>query len=102
VLSFDELDEHCLLAPRRKVVICLGGNVEREERVPPAKIRLVAARCELLAGVGADRLEHPEALGRVPNQAFVDERLERVQARVRHAFGRLERAAAAEDGEASE
>ena len=57
---------------------------------------------ESLGGVLADRLQHPEALLRVPQQALVDERLQDVEARADDLLGRLEGAAAAEDREPGE
>lgn len=55
----------------------------------------------------ADRLEHPEALGTVgfgaaANETLVEERRERVEVRTTDRVGRLESAAAAEDGEPGE
>ena len=39
----------------------------------------------------ADRLQHPEALRRGPQQAQVEERLERVEIGARHLLGRRQR-----------
>ena len=57
---------------------------------------------ETLGGELADRLQHPEALARVADQALLDERLERVEVGGRDLFRRLQRAAAGEDGEPRE
>src|SRR5207237_9917255 len=60
------------------------------------------ASIQELVGVLADRLQHPEAALRVPEQAFVNERLQGVEVRVHDLLSRLERAAAAEDGHPGE
>ena len=70
--------------------------------VPLPEPLTVPLGVESLGGVLADRLQHPEALRRVPNQALVDERLQAVEARVDDLLGRLQGAAAAEDREPSE
>ena len=57
---------------------------------------------ESLDGVLADRLQHPEALLRIPEQALVDERLQHVEVRADDLLGLLEGAAAAEDREPGE
>ena len=57
---------------------------------------------EPLGCVLPDRLEHPETLPLSPEQALVDQRLERVDVRFADLLGRLERAAAAEDRQAFE
>src|SRR5712691_7579973 len=57
----------------------------------------VSLDVESLGGVLADRLQHPEALLRVPEQALVDERLEDVEAGADDLLGCLQGAAAAED-----
>ena len=57
---------------------------------------------ESLAGEFADGLQHPEASAGVAQQALVDERLEEVEIGVADVFGRIEGAAAREDGEARE
>src|SRR5436853_7264718 len=54
---------------------------------------------EPLGGVLADRLEHPEPLARVANEAFVDKRLQRVELSISDLLVSFERAAAAEDGD---
>ena len=56
----------------------------------------------MFAGVLADRLQHPEALAGVAQEALVDERLEEVEVGVADVFGGVEGAAAGEDGEARE
>src|SRR5262245_45405462 len=68
----------------------------------PAHAGLLAASCEPFACVFTDRLEHPEALVRVPDEALVDQRLQRVEFGACDLLRRLERAAAAEDGQAGE
>ena len=57
---------------------------------------------EALGGELADRLQHPEAVARVAQQALLDERLEDVEVGVADVFGGVERAPAGEDGEAGE
>ena len=78
------------------------GDVEHVESMPPAQFSLLAARGQALPGVLADRLQHPEALARVPEEALVDQRLEGVDVRPCKLLGRLERAAPAEDGQTRE
>src|SRR5438874_12489648 len=68
----------------------------------PAQLLLLAALRQPPARILADRLKHPEALIRVPEKALVHERLQRVEIGVRDPLGRLEGAAAAEDGKAGE
>jgi hypothetical protein len=62
----------------------------------------VAAVGESLAGVLADRFQHPEALAVVPDEAFVDERLQCVKVGARYLLGCVDGAAAAKDGQAAE
>src|SRR4051794_17190784 len=57
---------------------------------------------EPLDGVLANRLEHPEAALGVPDEALLDQRLERVQVGPGDIFGGLDRAAAGEDAERGE
>ena len=57
---------------------------------------------QLLECVLADRLQHPEALVRVTDEALLDERLERVEVGVAGRFGGLEGATAVEDGQPGE
>ena len=57
---------------------------------------------ESLGGELADRLEHPEALAPVSQQALVDERLEDVEIGAADVFGRIKSAAAGEDRQARE
>ena len=57
---------------------------------------------EPLKRVVADRLQHPEALVDVAEEALVDEGLQRVQIRVCHLLGGCQRAAACEDGQPGE
>ena len=57
---------------------------------------------ESLGGEFADRLQHPEAVAGVAQEALVDERLEDVEVGVADVFGGVEGAAAGEDGEAGE
>jgi hypothetical protein len=57
---------------------------------------------EALGGEFANRLQHPEAPAGVAQQALVDERLQDVEAGVADVCGRVEGAAAGEDGEAGE
>ena len=65
----------------------------------PAGLQLVR---EPLGGELADRLQHPEAVAGVAEEALLDERLEDVEVGVADVFGGVEGAAAAEDGEAGE
>ena len=78
------------------------GDVEHVESMPPAQFSLLAARGQALPGVLADRLQHPEALARVPEEALVDQRLEGVQIGLGDLLCGLQRAAAGEDGQSGE
>ena len=82
----------------------LGGLREREEElgVPQAHVVRLSRTLELLDGELADRLQHREALVRVPQEALIDERLERVHVGPGNLLGRLQRAASGEDGETCE
>ena len=84
----------------------LGVGALSELREPPrmqlgvvAGVGLVS---EPLDGELTDRLEHPEAVAGVSEEALVDKRLKDVQVGVNDLFGRVEGAAASEDGEAGE
>src|SRR5207249_4425055 len=65
---------------------------------PPRRLR----RLQTLESVLADRLQHPEALVRVPEEALLHQRLERVQLGTSDLFRRLVGAAAGEDAQAGE
>ena len=92
-------EPHCLIAACLQFTRGGFGDVEDEEGVPPPHLRLLAARREPLTGVLPDRLEHPEALAGVAEEALVDQRLQRVEVRPGDRLGRLHGAAAAEDGQ---
>ena len=94
---------HCQIAASCRHFTKGGfGDVEDEEGVPPHHLRLLAACRKPLTGVLPDRLEHPEALCRVAEEALVDQRLQRVEVHPGDRVGRLHRAAAAEDGQSGE
>ena len=79
------------------------GKLEQLLRRAAAAERRRRPHVELLGGELADRLQHPEAVASLAaDEALVDERLRAVDVRVADRFGRLERAAAAEDGEPRE
>src|SRR5262249_6613095 len=78
------------------------GDGEEELGATPADLVRFGALVEPLRCVLADRLEHPEALVRIPEQALLDERLERLDVRVAHPLGGVQRATAREDTEAPE
>ena len=90
-----------LVRPRQLGRALLG---ESEELPGVACVEIVAlAGClQPLDGELADRLEHPEALAGVPEEALVDERLEGVEVGAGDLLGCLEGAAAAEDGQPGE
>ena len=82
----------------------LGAPAELEEVlcVPPASSSSSPESLELLEGVLADRLEHPEARSPLRIRLLSASDFERVQVGLADLLGRLERAAAREDGEARE
>ena len=78
---------------------------ERQEvfGVAAREVVCLAGLLEPLGRVLADRLQHPEAVVVADaDEALVDEGLQRVEVGVADLLGRLERAAAAEDGEPRE
>ena len=83
----------CLQAPVREVDDDPG---EAAQQLFP----LVGS--ELLGGELADRLQHRVALAGPPEQALLDERLERVDVGVDHRLGGLEAAPAREHGQPGE
>ena len=82
----------------------LGGLHERKEMIGVAASELIGLGplYEAIERVLADRLQHPEAVASVAKEALVDERLEDVEVGVAHVFGRLQGAAAGEDGQPGE
>src|SRR5436190_5374921 len=77
---------------------------ERNKPLGMAALQVVglAPLVETLEPVVADRLEHPEALARMPDEALLDERFEHVEISSGHLLGCFERAAPGEDGETRE
>src|SRR3954447_26789906 len=80
------------------------GQIEQPLDLEPAQGILLTRGVQALPCELADRLEHPEALvpvriGAAADEALVEERRKRVEVRATDCFGRLEGAAAAEDGE---
>jgi hypothetical protein len=75
-----------------------SGNERRRLRV--AKLALLAALGE--ARERANCLQHPEAVGRPPQQALVDERRDALERRPADRLGYLERERSEEDGRARE
>src|SRR5207302_3420411 len=80
-----------------EVRICLLGESDIVLGKNSADVLGFAGFLELLGGVLADRLQHPEALVTVAEHALVPERLEDVEVGVGDLLGGLERAAAAKD-----
>jgi hypothetical protein len=82
----------------------LGLLRQREEVLGVASTDRVglAARLEPLKRELADRLVHPEAIVRSTDEALLDEGLQRVEVGIGDALGRIKRAAAREDRQASE
>ncbi len=78
------------------------GKCEEPLGVPAADLVSVVGGFEALAGQLADCLQHPEAPAGPPNEAFVDQRLQRVDVGAGDLLGGLEGAAAGEDGQARE
>jgi len=71
--------------------------------VSASEVGLLARVAKALGRKLPDRLEHPESLPLAhADEALVDERLQPVDVRAADRFGRLEGAAAAEDGKAGE
>ena len=77
---------------------------ERQEERPvaPPKDLGLPGVLQTLERVSPDRLEHPEALAGVADEALHDERLQGVEIRAGDPLRRLEGAAAGEDGQAGE
>ena len=73
-------------------LLVIGALAHREEEigVPVGDRFALAEPGEQLAGELADRLEHPETLAAPPQQALLDERLERVELSARNLLGPLE------------
>src|SRR5262245_7403892 len=82
--------------------VCLLGEGEVVLGVEATQLVLFAARRQTFARIPANRLQHPEALVRMAQEALLDERLQRAQLGARHLFGRFECAAAAEDRQSRE
>ncbi len=80
----------------------LVGEAQEVLRMSPAEATGLVRVVETLSRVLADRLEHREARLVVANEALIDERLERIDVRFGHRFGRLERASTVEDSESRE
>jgi hypothetical protein len=90
------------LFPAVELGSCFLRECEKETGVPRPQLLLHARRAEPLERVLADRLQHPEALARVAEEALVDERLQRVEVRFADLLGGFQRAAAGEDGKPPE
>ena len=78
------------------------AELEKVRGVPSPEILGATGISEPLECELADRLQHPEALVRMAQQALVDKRLQRVQVCVADALGRFHRAAACEHREPGE
>ncbi len=100
VFAFESLDPFRWAFAEMRIRVF--GERQEPLRVPAAQRITVAGDLEPLGRVLADGLQHPETLFALPEQALLDERLERVHIGIRHLLGGFERAAAAEDGEPRE
>ncbi len=84
----------------------LGLGLESEPEVvlgmPPPKLLGIRRSSQRVGGELANRLQHPVAPVREANEALVHQRLERVEVGITDVLGRLQRAAAREDGEPGE
>jgi hypothetical protein len=84
----------------------LGLGLESEPEVmlgmPPLQLLGIRRSSQRLGGELSDRLQHPVARVREADEALVYQRLERVDIRFCDVLGRLQRAAAREDGEPGE
>ncbi len=65
-------------------------------------VRPLACAFEHIERVLADRLQHPEAVVALAEEALLDQRLNRVEVGLRDLLSRFERAAAGEDGQPCE
>src|SRR5262249_44671826 len=97
------------IEPARQGNILVGGPPSRRFCTPDELVGWpireqwrLALSLEPLGGVIPDRLQHRETLSLPPDQALVDQRLERVDVRFADLLGRVERGAAAEDRQAFE
>ena len=77
-------------------------QLEEVRAAPTSQLLGSAGLLESLERELADRLQHPETLLRVADEALFDERLQRVEVGVGHFLSRLERAAAGKDGQVGE
>jgi hypothetical protein len=95
------LGGHCLWPMHAFVLERQVGRLrlsEEEVSMAPCDRRALSGRLESLDGELPDRLQHPEAAARSqPNEALVDERLQRVELGRGDRLRGLERAAAAKD-----
>ena len=91
-----------LLGAPTQLRLRLLGECQVVLGVTPLELLSFARLLEPLGRVLADRLQHPEPLLGVAQQALVDERLQGIQVGLCHFLCGLERAAAGKDGEASE
>ena len=89
-------------SPARTCGLPFLRQCEEVLRVAQLLLLGLAGRSSRSMRVLADRLEHPEALVGVPEEALVDERLQRVEIGLRDLLGRLERAPTREDCEPRE
>ena len=89
-------------APGQQLGACQLRKLEEEGAVPLPQDLSPAGLFDSLECELADRLQHPEALLCVADEALLDERLQRVEVGAADGFGRFERAAAGEHGEPRE
>ena len=95
---------------RRSLALQLGLGCLRQGKqvlgVSAAELLAFAPSLELLPGVLAQGREHRQAQSvrgvALPDEALLDQRFDRVEARVAHRLGRLGATAAGEDGEPRE
>jgi len=94
------------LDPLAGVQACIGlrllGEGEKALGVAPPQVRDLTRVLQPLGSVLADRLQHPEPIFGMAEEALVDERLQDVEVGVCHLLGVLNRAATGEDREAGE
>src|SRR5947208_14731463 len=76
-----------------------SASRKKEVEVPAAGVCRLARLLEALERELADRLQHRVPLAVEADEALLDERLQPVEVTVRNLLGRLQRAAAGEDGQ---
>src|SRR5207247_7679079 len=90
------------LAPGSQVGLRELPELEEVRGVPLPQVLAATGSLESLVRELADRLQHPEAAVCEPDEALLDQRLQRVQVGAADGLGRFQGAAAGKDREAGE